>query len=272
MKNLHSLHYIPSRCPLTFGFTPILAVICYLSFAQCVQAESCIAVWRFEGTPGNEFSGDKSEGDGCAVTAQTGKQAPSDTMPVYGTPAPGAGGSSSLLLKNQDTTDNNGVFAVTDQLKEMPNLEGLTVEAWINPATIKESEILRSVGKSVDDQLLFALKEDGSLHFQVSHMGSDYAVLSPPGQMSENEWYHVAGVFGPKGLYLYVDGRLVAKRQKEKVPWPEINGSFGRLGIGAYVRNENLDSVGLFFNGQIDEIRITGQELDPGEFHAGGIH
>lgn len=252
------------------AFTVAIIATCAVSLAQSDPAEPILVHWRFEGTPGDSFSGDKSEGGECAVSGQVGKQAPSDTRPVYGVPAPDAGGLGSLLLGNKHTSDNDGAFAVSDALKDMAGMSGVTVEAWINPATIKESMVVRSVGQAGEDQLLFELKEDGSFCFQVTHAGTDYAVVSPPGIFSENEWHHVAGVFGPKGLYLYVDGRLVAQRQKERVPWPDISGSFGRLGIGACVRKENLESVGHFFDGQIDEIRIIGRELAPAEFLSGG--
>jgi len=152
----------------------------------------------------------------------------------------------------------------------MQGMQGVTVEAWIKPASFKESVVVRSVGASGEERLLFDMLADGSFCFQITAGEVDYAVVSAPGILSENSWQHVAGVFGPKGLFLYIDGQLVAARKKERVPWPDIAGFFGRLGIGAYVRKNDLGSTGLFFDGQIDEVRMTGRELAPAEFLSGG--
>ncbi len=234
----------------------------WIASTRAEDAET-LAHWRFEGTPGEEFTGDKS---GVVLAGEAGTQAEASNRPTYGAPVPEAGGGSSLLLSNGLATDNNGVFALSDALKEMKGMSGLTVEAWINPATIKESSILRSVGQSGVDKLSLTLRADGSVCFQITHMGTDYAVVSPSGSIVENEWCHVAGVFGADGPCIFIDGRLVASRQKGMFHWPEIQGTFGRLGIGAYVRTENLSSTGLFFDGQIDEIHITGRALPPAEF------
>jgi len=262
-------HRLISRCRLA---VLIVIVTAGWSGAQDDQNGATLAHWRFEGTLGGDFTEDKSEAGGCIVTGQTGSKTSTDVRLVYGEPAPDAGGKSSLFFNNKVVADNDGVFAVSEPLKEMQGMTGITAEAWIKPATIRASIIFRSIGPSGEDQLHFELRGDGSVCFRVMHMGTEFAVISPPGRLPENEWHHIAGVFGPMGLTLYIDGKFAAGRQKDKVPWPEISGSFGRLGIGAYVRNENLTSAGLFFDGQIDEIRITGRELDPAEFLTNGAH
>jgi hypothetical protein len=254
-----------------------LLVTCALTAAPNVskarepEKDSAMVFWRFEEFPGADFSVSKSWEGNCATTAKTIGTASLETSPRYGKPAPDVGGQSSLLLNNKATVDNEGGYLISDPLPEMKGNSGLTVEAWINPATIKLSGILHTIGPKGDNQLFLQLREDGSLRFLLTRLGVVYGIASPVGSISANKWSHIAIVFGPtRGFLIYINGKISGVRNKEKAPWPNMSGSFGRLTIGAYVRNEGLTSAAYFYDGQIDEIRITGRELDSGEFWLGG--
>jgi len=252
------------NCQIAFA-----AMVFTAGWAFAQGGGDTLAYWRFEGAPGSDFAQAKSEVGDCVMTGQAGSKAAEGVHPAYGEPAPDSGDKSSLSLNNKAATNNDGVFAITDTLREIKGTVGVTVEAWVKPATIRESVIIRSVEKSGDMQFQLALKQDGSVCFLVNQGGIDYAVVSQPGSLSENEWHHLAAVFGADGPCFYIDGRLAAARKKGIMQWPEISGSFGRLGIGAYVRNGSATNVGLFFDGQIDGVRITGKALEPVDFLGG---
>ncbi len=83
-----------------------------------------------------------------------------------------------------------------------------------------------------------------------------------PGELNLNQWYHIAGVYNGSALKFYVNGQLT-----ESIPATGlITYTFqNALKIGSDASESDAPDT-EFFQGVIDEIRITNAALEPEQF------
>ncbi|MEI8337945.1 MAG: LamG domain-containing protein [bacterium] len=127
-----------------------------------------------------------------------------------------------------------------------------TIDAWVYlnampttdnwPGEWYNNEVVAGIGTpSAGDGLDLVIGKT-----KIFMMTNDPIIVSGNHGMTTHTWYHVAGVRSGNTLYVFVDGHLVGS-----APY---SGNVGN-GSGFYVGSET--GQGAWFNGYIDELRVT---------------
>jgi len=258
---------LPTRYPRRFACRQVAIVAVIFSvgwiLAQTDRSESALVHWHFDGDPGAPFTEEVS--DKATLTGEIAPLGGTERRPGYGDPAPD-GGKGCLALRNAETTEANGGFAWSEIADRVVGSSELSVEAWIKPDELRQAVILRLMSPDQKSGVILETRSDGSVGFLIlENKEVNNAVVSREGQIISGEWQHVAGVFRNGSIFLYLNGNLVASHHSSTMP--EIPDQLLFVGVGAYVRKAGGGgNAGQFFDGCIDEIRISDKAVDPGDF------
>ena len=148
--------------------------------------------------------------------------------------------------------DGTGDYVTVDPIHdEQTSYTGLSIEAWIKSTAGTGQD--QAIFSATSDQS-YALLLDGSnqLTFEINEPGGQKATVSTNTAVADGDWHHVAAVFEPGKLSLYLDGAAVDSTFAENLQefTPRVN---GQTLLGAKASGETIDS---YFTGNIDEIRI----------------
>ena len=137
--------------------------------------------------------------------------------------------------------------------------EGLTVEAWINPADAVNAYPLADWSRDLANSTAFGLANSGALYGYIGNGEGRYVYISsPPGIIMPNVWQHVAFTYHKASRLgrLYHNGLEVAVRSFG-VLHPDTDADFRigqRLGYDSY--RGLLDEVSLYNRAlNVDEIQ-----------------
>jgi concanavalin A-like lectin/glucanase superfamily protein len=83
-------------------------------------------------------------------------------------------------------------------------------------------------------------------------LGGDYTVLASDDAISENEWYHIAGIYDGAEMKLVVDGQIVNSVAETSTLYTNTNPIY----VGSWVGSSD------FMKGKLDEIRISAAALN----------
>lgn len=219
---------------------------------------------RFVYIPNTYVSGSDSfeytVGDG---TAEFGAQTVSITIDAAAD-APVAGFGTALDF---DGTNDYISFPEHESLQITGDL---SVECWINPDTLTPNEDGRIVdlgsitsdsSSTYNSMFFLALQTDGTLELFHEYGGgtNDRTIISGHG-LQAGVWSHVAVTrdVDTDTYKLYVDGVLKATETYTSDP---TGGSVTRLTIGANFNSSNFTNPHLFYEGQLDEVRIYATTL-----------
>ena len=172
------------------------------------------------------------------------------------------------------TLDGEGDFV------ELPvgvydHLTAATVEAWIRPTNLSRDDgplgqqrVFNYGGYQRDMTVNVAWRNDDDVSFTMGTPSRRAQFVRQGPWVADKQWTHLAGVSGAGGMRLYVDGVLVGSTS--------YTGSFhstqgGRFRIGAEHEDQATNDLGLFFEGQIDEVRVwdhvkTAEEIEASRF------
>jgi hypothetical protein len=133
----------------------------------------------------------------------------------------------------------------------------VTLEAWINPATITAGSFQTIIAKSNFPTRNFGLwvYGDGSLHLSyINGSGVNVGFLTAPGLIRAGVFTHVAGVIDTTAgvMQIYVNGQLAASQATAGPMVPNTS----PLTIGASDAGPSS-----FFNGLIDEVTVYNRGL-----------
>jgi uncharacterized protein (DUF362 family) len=135
----------------------------------------------------------------------------------------------------------------------------MTVEAWIRPSgtPLAYSEIVDKEGSS--GGYSFILNNDRRINFYVGD-GTDWAFAVSTTLLQDDVWYYVVGVADGSALRVYVNGVAEGTPTAQGLPASTagVNLRIGRM-VGTGQR---------WFNGTIDEVRISNRALTPEEIAA----
>ncbi len=123
-----------------------------------------------------------------------------------------------------------------------------TVECWIRPATVTGTHAIVGAWASFSPLQWLFFQQDDTVEFMVSTTGSDFHSVVSGGTMSINTWHAVCVDFDGTKTRLYLNGVMVDSNATLRT----ISTQTLALGIGA-----TSDSINHYFNGYIDELRIT---------------
>lgn len=162
--------------------------------------------------------------------------------------------SKQAVLEFRRDTDLVRLPSVTN----LQNLKGLTLETWFRADAVEGRRHLASKGFSAELSLTL---NGGVPVFQVPITDRAGTALAAPKEIAvkPGAWHHLAGVFDGTEMRIYLDGKLVAKKEN-KTPLPK-NLSPVILGTGI-----DRDGIILYgFKGALDSIRLSGTARYRGE-------
>jgi hypothetical protein len=144
----------------------------------------------------------------------------------------------------------NGTSVYAQSANELTMSTGsITLEAWFYPhtnASGDEDKIVQIAGPAYHSAYLGW--QDGRVLFGLISGGSDswYKAWTDPGQVSLNEWHHIAATSDGTMMRVYVDGIEV-----KSVDMGNIATFSGKVDVGAEV-----STASRFTSGWIDEVRV----------------
>ncbi|HUT30735.1 MAG TPA: Calx-beta domain-containing protein [Sedimentisphaerales bacterium] len=151
-----------------------------------------------------------------------------------------------------------------DSVLDLSKLKAFTIEAFICVHSLRLKNVV--VRKYGGGRYYLEVTNDGNLRFAIND--DDKAAQTGPGTIQLNKWHHIAGVFDESDtaapMRIYVDSRLAGTAPHKQ----RVEDSERSLGIGAMIR-DNADppqDADDFFDGFIDELRISDTALSPDEF------
>jgi hypothetical protein len=243
---------------------PRLLVTCIVAALSCSAKASTVGYWRFEeGIPNTPARGTgtiiDSSGNGNNGTPFYGPVY-SSNVPVSTIPQTGEQDSLSMLFNGTDQR----VF-----IPDSPSLaltQSITLEAYIDPLfvpfTSAEQIVFRGDDRIALDPYSLAIA-NGELQFEVTNSSNDEADLAVP-FTTVNQWSYVAGTLDDATgvMDLYLNGNLVATGTTAIRPYAFLDASQNPgLGIG----NVQSSNYNEWFDGYIDEVRISNQALLPNQ-------
>jgi hypothetical protein len=149
----------------------------------------------------------------------------------------------------------------------------LTVEAWIKTTLIAADQAVISrykdhSGSNLDDSFMLSV-HGGYARLQVA-IGATYYTLDGATWIADGQWHHVAGVYNGYSMVLYIDGNRDGVFSQSfgygqaLIFLGALNNPSGtnlRIGAAYY----GMDFPGLYFVGQIDEVRLWDRALSQSE-------
>ncbi len=257
------------RPPLLVGTNPngksrmkakIVLIGVFVAIIQTCHATT-VAYYRFDvGTNGIPASGTNtildSSGNGLNATPVG--------SPIYTTNVP-----VSPIQSNSLSLEFNGASSriFIPNYSRLALTNGLTLEAFINAQSlpsppINESQIIfRGDDRGYLEPYFIELRST-NLFFAVTDANNDMAHVEAP--ITLYQWHHVAGTLDDSSgkMLLYIDGNLVASTITSIRPFGALTGTNPGLGIG----NVESDTYAEYFNGRIDDVRISDTALSPNQF------
>jgi hypothetical protein len=244
-------------------------------------ADPTVAYWRFEeGQADQEFqppSFDNGPDSGLAIDSAGNDDAlrtfSSNTNPTYVADVPAAtvtvtGASNTLSL---DFIPNEDLYTARQGAINPYMFDRFTVEASFNADTITWMNIVGKDGKPLQDVAISPLQlkvRDDTDKLQIEiidHSGQEKQVQSID-PIVAGHWYHAAAVSDGTTLSLYLDDTTLPGGYVLQGSVPVSGGLYDSNGtwtVGrGYFNGNNTD----WFDGRIDEVRISGAALDPSQF------
>ena len=145
--------------------------------------------------------------------------------------------------------------------------QAITIEAWFN--TNNRTADQRIVSHTETGGYQLSLNENivctqNSLCMLVRVGGNYHGASYPVSNISNNQWYHVAGTYDGETLRLYINGQEVSSNT---TPSGAISYSVNNpLCIGSEP-DSSACNAGSYFNGSIDDIVIWNMSLSPSEVY-----
>jgi hypothetical protein len=133
----------------------------------------------------------------------------------------------------------------------------MTVEAWVNPATL--SGWMNLIYKPASSSVISFVLQGCTSPSQLPSLGGSFSTsnLTAPSPLPLNTWSHVAGTYDGATMKFYVNGILVGSRAQSGA----LAASTLPLNIGG-----NTD-FGEYWSGLMDEVRIYNRALSQNEIH-----
>lgn len=181
-----------------------------------------------------------------------------------GSPVNSPAFSSDKKTGSQSASFNGSSYVSVSDSVSLDFSASMTLEAWIKPSDINSArQILSKFGSSGTYAYQFSLASTGNLQVDVSSNGTSYETLvTTNSPVIVNTWQHVAAIFQPRLLKLYVNGMETASKT---VIATSLKTATAPLFLGR-------DYAGSrYFSGLLDEVVIYKRALTAEEIavHAG---
>ena len=268
----------------------IIALLILLGLVGTASA-STIAYWRFEdGTAGTEHPGDQddwyldSSGNGNHLSSWWDQSRPMATTDRPFTAVPQTGAANNLAL---DFDNGTGGTEGADDLGTFGNGGGKMVESYnfVNGWTMEASFKARDLdhwqvfmgkdgkrGLGAEQPFSFKLApsaESFGIRTLFLDNNDDFHFIdSAP--IAVDTWYSIAATYDNTDFKVYLKGEADADYILIGSHATSVGGDLGVLNSGTWTVGRGMwDGNPVdFFNGQIDEVRISDTALNPSEFIA----
>jgi PKD repeat protein len=143
-----------------------------------------------------------------------------------------------------------------------------SLETWFKTTTSSGGKLIgfgnAASGNSTAYDRHIYMTNAGRINFGVNN--GNQRTISSPNSYRDGHWHHVVGTLSPAGLYLYVDGALVASRT-DAVYAQIINSGYWRVG-GDSISNWASAPSSAYFNGDLDNVAIYHNALTAAQVSA----
>ncbi|HUT28863.1 MAG TPA: LamG domain-containing protein [Sedimentisphaerales bacterium] len=268
-----------------FFLTTFVLLVCVVGPAR---AET-ILHWSLDGPPGQDVVSDTDKANG--KVAQAFEDADLDpnatnaikyalSNPWFGT----AGTCAEFLNTLGDNDPGVGLWVEdggTNSLVDLSNLSACTIETFVYVSEARQQVVIRKNNSPANGGIYYIdTREAGN--FAVRLAGPEDDIGDGGGVCNdllyeENDWYHVALVWDGEFVTFYVNGEQSQDLGPNSVSQLPFEGSIGdsstALGIGCVIRDNESppQNSGQYFQGRIDEVRISDDALDPSFFLLYGL-
>jgi len=247
-----------------------LILFMFLALLSGIAQADTVAHWRFEGTLDANIVSVADEISGKIVTALPGTAVSPSVSLTYGQPAPFFGGNSSAFfynpLPNEQGDTGICLMRPDDNQLDMAGATALTIEAFVKPAQISQSVVVRDYHPAkLKNGYWVDMTIAGDFNFKLGDGTTQLSISSGPNTVTLDEWQHVAGTWDGTTMRIYIDG---VEMNSDAYSAGLVDNS-GAFGIGAIVRHSGTGGAsneGQYFNGYIDEVRISDTALSPNQF------
>jgi len=137
--------------------------------------------------------------------------------------------------------------------------ENITLEAIVKFNTFDQSQGILSTNQN-GGYGFWVYETQPNIFIQIDSVY--YSAVASSDGLNLNQWYHIAGVYDGSELKFYIDGDL---KESIYVTGPIIYRYQNALKIGSDASEDDSPDE-QFFQGSIDEIRITNIALEPEQF------
>lgn len=149
------------------------------------------------------------------------------------------------VLKLNGRNDSFEIPAAKVKLPQGP----FTVEGWMNALSFTDRTAVFAKTQN-SEYSIFASRgvPSGSVH-----LNGKYFTVTSPKAVSANQWHHVALVYDGESLALFLDGKEVDRKDTPAKAKRTVN----QLPLFVGADPDGGGQPGSFFNGQLDEFRLT---------------
>lgn len=168
------------------------------------------------------------------------------------------------ITLNQAGGYRSVVFNGTSSYVDVPynaglNITGaLTLEAWVKTTSTAYQHVIER-GDWWQDKMSYDLTiAEGKVRLDIMQSNGSYATVIGTTAMSLNAWHHIAGVYDGSQMRVYLDGVLNGTAAATVTPGSNTTGL--RIGKSSFLYYPN------YFNGRIDEVRISNAALYSSNF------
>jgi YD repeat-containing protein len=139
------------------------------------------------------------------------------------------------------------------------NITGaLTIEAWVKTSSNTQQMVLER-GDWWQNQMSYELSVgEGKVRLDIMQTGGSYVACIGSTVMNNGAWHHIAAVYDGSQMRVYLDGVLDGSATATMTPGNNSTGL--RIGKSSFLYYPN------YFNGRIDEVRISNAALYTGNF------
>lgn len=189
---------------------------------------------------------DADAGDQTAATGQTITTAGTAQLDT----AKKKFGTASMLLDG-----DSDFFSVPDSADWVYGTGDFTIDLWANFNHTTANQFIVQQGATANREFQF-FYGSGRLNFFAAKMDgtailANYYITWTP---TQGVWYHIALVRNNTDIHFFIDGVLQSKTTTNAISTNSLEDYDGALVFGKFV---NTGSDDWFFNGQLDEIRIS---------------
>ena len=170
------------------------------------------------------------------------------------------------ITVNQAGGDRSLLFNGTSSYVDVPynanlNITGaLTMEAWVKTSATTYQMVLER-GDWFQNQMSYDLAiAEGKVRMDIMQSNGSYVACIGATLMNNGAWHHIAGVYDGSQMRVYLDGVLNGSATATMTPGNNTTGL--RIGKSSFLYFPN------YFNGRIDEVRISNAALYSANFTA----